>query len=137
VGQVGERELAAGQEGLLAKALLVDVQQLAQLPAALLEQLQHLLHLLPVRRVHRPGRRREAADAPAVELHVGRQVGEAVDHVGARDVEALRLRLQPLLDGGPLQRAWAEQVPVPLVLVLVGDVAQDLPRLCMHPSIHP
>jgi hypothetical protein len=56
--------------------------------------------------------------------------------MSAGDVKALRLRLQPLLDGGPLQRARAEQVPVPLVLVLVSDVALDLPRLYMHPSIH-
>ncbi|WVZ57518.1 hypothetical protein U9M48_007895 [Paspalum notatum var. saurae] len=72
---------------------------------------------------------RRGAGAPAVEL----QVGEAVQHVGAGDVEALLPRLQPLLDGGPLQRPRAEQVPVPLVLVLLRDVAQDLPRLCKHP----
>jgi hypothetical protein len=51
-------------------------------------------------------------------------------------MKVLRLRLQPLLERRALQRARPEQALVPLVLVLVRHVTQDLPRLCIHPYTH-
>ena len=48
----------------------------------------------------------------------------------ARRVEALRLRLQPLLYGRPLQRPRAVQLLVPVVRELRAQVPADSPGIC-------
>jgi hypothetical protein len=135
VRQVGDGEVVAGEVLGLLQTLLVDVQQLLQVLLPLLEQLQHLLLLLRRARRPRPLLGVDHGDLPAVVVLLGqgrRQKCQAEDHLGAGRVEALRLGLQPLLDGRPLQCARADQVRVPLLRVLVRDVAKDSPGVCTN-----
>ncbi|BAS82174.1 Os03g0135150, partial [Oryza sativa Japonica Group] len=99
VGQVGQGELVAGEVLVLRQDLVVHVQHLLQLPLVL-------------------------RDAGLVGRYVELRRERQVEHqLRARRVEALRLRLQPLLDRRPLQRPRPVDRPVPVVWELSAQVS--------------
>lgn len=102
VGEVSEREFVAREVLGLREPALVDVEHLAELALARRHHL--LVPLLPHERRER----------------------QVEDQLRARRAEAVRLRLQPLLYRRALQRARAEQLLVPALVVAPRNVAANL-----------
>jgi hypothetical protein len=107
VGEVGQGEVVAGEVLVLGEDVVVDAQHAVQLLLVLRDAGLVGPHVLEVRR----------------ERQLERQLR-------ARRVEALRLRLQPLLYGRPLQRPRAVQLLVPVVRELRAQVPADSPGIC-------